>query len=263
MNLAEHLQSLGFTEKESKLYITLLEIGPNPVSSIARKAGITRTTAYAALETLKEKGLVSAIEQGGIQQYAGVEPEKLEEYAKNQQEKAEENYKKIKSIVPQLKSLTGDLVMAPKVKYYEGAEGIKTIYNDTIEVLKKLPKNERIKLSYSSASEVAPDLRRFLDEYVKTRKKHHIMIKGIFPETEESRKYQKKSKQHFAEVKIMPEDISLEFDTEISIYGNKISVMSLKPDRLHGAIIESPEIASSYRAVFEITWRACKKHIGL
>lgn len=263
MSLADHLQSLGFTEKESKLYITLLEIGPNPVSSIARKAGITRTTAYAALETLKEKGLVSAIEQGGIQQYTGVEPEKLEEYARNQQERAEENYKKIKNIVPQLKSLTGDLVMAPKVKYYEGVEGIKTIYNDTIEVLKKLPKGERIKLSYSSAPIVAHELRRYLDDYIKQRKKNHIMIKGIFPETKESRDYQKKSKQHFAEVKIMPSDISLEFDSEISIYGNKVSVMSLKSDRLHGAIIESPEIASTFRAVFEITWRACKKQEGL
>ena len=263
MNLAEHLQSLGFTEKESKLYITLLEIGPNPVSSIARKAGITRTTAYAALETLKEKGLVSAIEQGGIQQYAGVEPEKLEEYAKYQQTKAEENYQKIKDIIPELKSLTGDLVMAPKMKYYEGVEGIKTIYSDIIDVLKQLPKEERIKLSYSSAPIVTHELRRYLDEYIKVRKKNHIMIKGIFPETKESREYQKKSKQHFAEVKIMPHDISLEFDTEISIYGNKISVMSLKSDRLHGAIIESPEIASTYRAVFEITWRACKKGEGL
>jgi hypothetical protein len=89
------------------------------------------------------------------------------------------------------------------------------------------------------------------------------VIKGIFPETKESRDFQKKSKQHATEVKIMPADISLEFDTEISIYGNKISVMSLKSDRLHGAIIESPEIASTYRAIFEITWRACKKMEGL
>lgn len=263
MNLAEHLQSLGFTEKEAKLYLTLLEIGPNPVSSIARKAGITRTTAYAALETLKEKGLVSAIEQGGIQQYAGVEAEKLEEYARSQQEKADENYEKIKKIVPQLKSLTGELVMAPKVKYYEGAEGIKTIFNDTIEVLKKLPKDQRVKYSYSSAPEVSHELRKFLDEYIKFRKKNNILIKGIFPETKESRAYQKKFKQNHSEIKIMPPDISLEFDAEISIYGDKISVMSLKSGRLHGAIIESPEIASTLRAVFEITWRACKKDIGL
>lgn len=263
MELLNHLLSLGLSEKEAKLYLTLLEVGPNPVSSIARKAGITRTTAYAALETLKEKGLVSAIEQGGIQQFAPVEAEKLEEYAKMQQEKAEENYDRIKTIVPQLKLLTGDLVMAPKVKYFEGTEGIKTIYNDTIDVLKNLPKSQRVKYSYSSAPIVSHQLRNFLDNYIKLRKKNHIDVKVILPEGDSSRDYQKKSKQNFAEVKIMPPDISLEFHSEVNIYGNKICVMSLNSDRLHGAIIESPEIASTFRTIFEITWRACKKDIGL
>lgn len=259
MELLTDLLSLHLSEKEAKLYLTLLEIGPNPVSSVARKAGITRTTAYAALETLKEKGLVSVIEQSGIQQYAPVEPEKLEEYAKTQQEQAEENYKKIQKILPQLKSLTGDLVLAPKVKYYEGVEGIKTIYHDTIEVLKKLPKQERIKLSYSSAPEVSHELRNFLDDYIHQRKKEGIRVKGIFPESKRSREYLKKSKQHGAEGRIMPKDIALKFDTEISIYGDKIAIMSLKKERLHGVMIESEEIANTERAIFELAWRGCHK----
>ena len=263
MELLPHLLSLGLSEKEAKLYLTLLEVGANPVSSIARKAGITRTTAYAALETLKGKGLVSVIEQGGIQQYAPVAAEKLEEYARQQQAKAEENYQKIKKIVPELKSLTGILVMAPKVKYFEGVEGIKTIYKDTIDVLKTLPKNKRVKYSYSSAPEVNNELRGFLDNYITLRKKQGIISKGIFPESKRSRTYQRNSKKNLVEARIMDADIQMEFDSEVCIYGDKVAIMSLKPDRLHGVIIESPEIASTQRAIFNLAWRWCREPVGL
>jgi sugar-specific transcriptional regulator TrmB len=261
--LLPHLLSLGLSDKEAKLYLTLLEIGANPVSSVSRKAGITRTTAYAALETLKEKGLVSVIEKGGIQQYAPVEAQKLEEYAKYQQEKAEANYQNIKKILPDLKSLTGDLVLAPKVKYFEGSEGIRTIYKDTIETLKDLPKAGRIKYSYSSAPEVDSELRAFLDDYIELRKKYGIRSKGIFPESKRSRAYQRKAKQNLLEARIMDEDIKMEFDSEVCIYGDKVAIMSLKQDRLHGVIIESPEIASTQRAIFELGWRWCREGGGL
>lgn len=263
MDLETILMNLGLTDKESKLYLTLLEIGANPVSSVARKANITRTTAYAALETLKEKGLVSTVEKSGIQQFAPVHPKKLEEFAKDQQDKAQRNYVQIKDIIPDLKSLTGDLVMAPRVKYFEGAEGIKTIYNDTLDTLKALPKKERIKYSYSSAPKIDSALRSFLDDYIKRRKKEGILIKGIFPDAEESWEYAKHKAKNSADVRIMPKDISMDFESEIVIYGDKFAVMSLNKGRLHGVIIESPEIASTQRMLFQIIWRASKINQGL
>lgn len=258
MELLQPLIQLGLTEKEAKLYLTLLEVGANPVSSISRKAGITRTTAYAALETLKEKGLVSTIEKGGIQQFAPVPPEKIEDYAKSCQQKAEKNLLDIKAIVPNLKSLTGDLVMAPKVIYYEGIEGIKSIYKDTIQVLKELPKKERLKHAYSSAPTINSAIRSILDEHIEARKEHQIHTKGIFPDSKESQTYKKDAKKNFAEVRIMPKKLGFKVESEIDIYGDKIAIMSLKPDRLHGVIIESPEIAETQRAIFELAWNSCK-----
>lgn len=259
MDLLHHLTDLGLTEKEAKLYLTLLEIGSNPVSSIARKASITRTTAYAALETLKEKSLVSTVEKGGVQQFTPVKPSKLKEYAKNLREQATKNYDSIKEILPQLKSLTGDLVMAPKVKFFEGIEGIKTIYTDSIETLSELPKTERIKYSYSAAPEVISDLRGFLDDYISLRKKSGIKAKVIMPHGKLSTAYKKKSKQNNAEVILVPKDIDISIKSEIAIYGHKVAIMSLKPDRLHGVIIDSPEIAATEKAIFELAWRGCGK----
>ncbi len=256
--LIAQLSSLGLSEKEAKLYLTLLEVGPNPVSAVARKANITRTTAYAALESLKSRGLVSIIESKGIQQFSPVGPRKLEEFAKKEAEKADKNYQSIKLIVPDLKKLTGDLVLAPKVKYYEGIEGIKTIYQDSIDALRGLPPARRIKYSYSSAPEVGSELRDFLNDYIETREKLGIKVKGIFPANTRTEEYKAKVHLNFTDVRLLPKDIHFKVESEISIYEDKVAVMSMKEDRMHGLIIESPEIASTQRAIFELAWRSCE-----
>ena len=53
------LQSFGLGEKETTVYIALLEIGKGTVSQISRKAGINRTTGYDILSSLANKGLVT------------------------------------------------------------------------------------------------------------------------------------------------------------------------------------------------------------
>ncbi len=263
MQHQETLTQLGLTEKEAKLYLTLLEIGPNPASSVSRKAGITRTTAYAALETLKEKGLLSLVEQGGIQQFSAVDPQKLEEYAKNQQEKATANLQNISALVPTLQSLTGDLVMAPKVKYFEGTNGIKTIYNDITSTLKGLKKADRLKLVFSSSPNLKPELQKILDGAKEDRKKHKISARFIVPNSPRTKKRLDKADEYLSELKLMPKDIEMDFDSEVNIYKDKIAIMSLNNERPHGIIIESNNIAATQRTLFEIIWRACKRGEGL
>lgn len=75
--IIEDLTRLGLSEKEAKIYYMLLRIGPSPASSLARRVQIKRVTVYSVLESLKEKGLVSArkTEHGKI--FLPHEPENL------------------------------------------------------------------------------------------------------------------------------------------------------------------------------------------
>lgn len=256
--LVSNLKSLGLTSNEAKLFLTLLQTGSSSASTVAKKAGITRTTAYAALDSLRDKGLASIIETHGKQQYSAVQPEKLKDFALQEHEKAKSNLESIVNALPELESMTNDLITPPKVKFFEGLGGIKNIYKDSIDTLKEFPKQKRVKFAYSNAPEVSPELKKFLESYVKERKKHQIKVIAIIPEGENSLEYKKNSADHQADVRIMPGDISLEFDSEVCIYGNKVSIVSLNENRMHGVIIESPQISSTQRILFEIIWRACK-----
>ena len=51
------LRKLGLNEKEVKVYLTGLELGPNSVQNIAASAKITRPTTYEIIKKLEAKGL--------------------------------------------------------------------------------------------------------------------------------------------------------------------------------------------------------------
>jgi sugar-specific transcriptional regulator TrmB len=49
------LQEYGLSEKEAKVYLTILELGTNIASTIARRSEIKRVTVYTILDDLKKK----------------------------------------------------------------------------------------------------------------------------------------------------------------------------------------------------------------
>jgi sugar-specific transcriptional regulator TrmB len=53
--LTNTLQHLGYSEKEAKVYLALLELGTSPASTIARFIGENRVTVYSTLKILTKK----------------------------------------------------------------------------------------------------------------------------------------------------------------------------------------------------------------
>ena len=56
----------GFTEKEAKLYMAVLEGGELTLAQAAKKAGLKRSTVYSLVEGMKKQGYVSLLKQRGI-----------------------------------------------------------------------------------------------------------------------------------------------------------------------------------------------------
>ena len=77
-----NLQSFGFSEKETIVYVALLELGKGTVRQISSKAGINRTTSYDILGSLSNKGLVSVSGKEPKSEYAVEPPEAITTYLK-------------------------------------------------------------------------------------------------------------------------------------------------------------------------------------
>ena len=86
MSIEPFLQSIGLSEKETKIYLSTLKIQPARASQIALLAEVTRPTAYDLLESLKKKGLIIEEETGGIKYFNAKPPESILSFIEGQLE---------------------------------------------------------------------------------------------------------------------------------------------------------------------------------
>lgn len=123
--ITKDLEQFGLAEKEAKIYLAVLELGEANIQQIAQKSGVKRTTAYDVINSLKEKRLLTEMAKGKKALFSAEDPRKLEG-------QLDEKKETLKKILPELLSITNLLDKKPTIKFYEGDEGIKEVYKDTL-----------------------------------------------------------------------------------------------------------------------------------
>jgi HTH-type transcriptional regulator, sugar sensing transcriptional regulator len=243
--LLKVLTNLGLNEKEAKVFLALTEQGTAVVSSISQSAGINRVTTYDVLEKLKQRGLVSFFTKNKVKYFTGIDPEiLLEEFEKRTND--------LRVHLPKFKTLTGE-ISHPRVRYFEGIDGIKAIYADTLNTKSDI-------LNFSNSSEIRKKWPNYDNEYVEKRAKKNIFLRGICPKDKAGETVHAEDEKYHRETRLVnPEQFN--FTNEINIYDDKVAIISFK-DELIGMIIESSEIANSQRAIFNMCWQCANSIIS-
>jgi sugar-specific transcriptional regulator TrmB len=84
------LTNIGLTEKESTVYIALLELGASGASDVASHSGIQRTTVYQTMDGLVEKGLVMLIQEGAVQKFLANPPSSIIQWSQKKYDQEKE-----------------------------------------------------------------------------------------------------------------------------------------------------------------------------
>ena len=237
-SLINALKNIGLSEKEAKVYLAAHKGGTAPASHIAKLAKINRVTTYDILEKLKEKSLVSCFTKKKIKYFSSINPETLVEEFENRTNT-------LRKSLPKFKSLSGE-ISHPRIRYFEGLDGIKTIYADTLTSKTEI-------LNFSNSAEIRKTWPNYDKEYVAKRTKKKIFLKGIAPEDSAGKKVKDQDHKFHREFRLLPAK-KFNFTNEINIYEDKVAIISFK-DELIGMIIESSEIANSQRAIFDMCWQ--------
>jgi sugar-specific transcriptional regulator TrmB len=242
--LSKDLERLGLNEKEAGLYLAALELGQSNIQQLSKKSAVKRTTVYDVLESLKKKGLISQTTKNGKALFSASDPRKLEE-------DMDEKRHVLKRMLPELLSIANALDSKPKVRFFEGIEGIKEAYKDTLHY----PDQELL-------AWVTPDVINSFDMdylndiYLSKRVEKKIWVRAIAPDTEDMRGYRYHEvdekvlrKTRFSSASLFP------LRVEMNLYGkNKIAVMSF--EEKFGMIIESQRIFETLQSIFEMNWKA-------
>jgi HTH-type transcriptional regulator, sugar sensing transcriptional regulator len=99
------IEKIGLTEKESKLYLTSLRVGPTSMQILARKAGIDRGTAYHVAQTLTEKGLFEMAVEGKRPLFRATHPKNLFQYVEGKKKEADAHFEAMQEMVSDLEEL--------------------------------------------------------------------------------------------------------------------------------------------------------------
>ena len=246
-SIKETLIKSGFSVNESVILLALFQLGKGTVSQITRKAGLNRTTGYDILDSLVSKGLASVSGKEPKQEYLAESPDKIIIFLENQAKEAQKRVSDIKIALPELKSIH-NMRGRPKVRFYEGTEGLKDVYEDTLN------SQEEIR-AYANVNEMQQALVGYFPKYYERRAGKGICIRAIIPDSAIGKHRATKDKEENRESLLVSVD-KYNFSPEINIYDNKVMIASWK-EKL-GIIIESAEIADAMKKIYELAWIGAK-----
>ncbi|MDB4978804.1 MAG: hypothetical protein JWM56_990 [Candidatus Peribacteria bacterium] len=239
------LRAVGLDEREAQLYMVGLQLGSAPASEYAKNTSLNRITTYNTLEELVHRGLFTVVKKLRGKAYTPVAPEYLAL-------EAEKNVAALNRALPELKSLQKAKYRKPTVRFFEGWEGIRHVYMDTLTA-----KTELLNFANSAAvRSVWPD---YDEEYVAERVRKSISLRGIAPDDETGKRVHGEDKARLREIRLVSSG-DFDFTNEINIYDHKMAICSFgvnaKGDGdVFGVIIESKEVAETQRQIFEMAWR--------
>lgn len=238
--LINSLISIGLSEKESRVYLASLSLGPATMSEIARVSTLKRTTIYSIFEDLARRGLMGEEIRGWKKLYVAEGPEKLEAIIDQMKNGIRQN-------MPEFTALHNLHSSGAFIKYYEGLENIKNVYNDLLKELR--PHNDYL---------IVGDLdlwlnqdKDFFEDFIWRRAKLNLKIRMLLLESERSREYKKREKNIGAEIKILPADYKLTINMVIT--PGKVIINQLVPPVMV-IVIQNKNIIQMNQEFFEIIW---------
>lgn len=241
-------EKFGLTNKESALYIALLELGQSEVSTIASKARIKRPTAYFVLRDLENKGFVASVISGKKKKFVAEDPKKLLAMEKSK-------ITDLEIALPGLLGLKTKNEYKPGVKFFFGKDGVKSVYEET---LLQPPGSEM--LAIGNAQAVLENVYGFPEWYIKRRVAGNIRMRAITPNTPAVAAVKQRDISELRHTRIL-DPLQFTAGVEINIYGNKVSIVSVMQNELVGVIIESKVLALAQKQLFEILWTVAKETI--
>lgn len=232
------LERLGLSTNEAKIYVTLLEIGESQAGRISKKSQINRTTTYDSIERLIDKGLITFVIQANKKIFKPIPPNKL-------LENIEEQEKIAKEILPELDTLYKESKEEEESNIYKGRKGIRSILHDILKC--------KDYVAFGSSGRFIDFMRHDFSLFQKRKNELNIKSRVILSD---SARNTEQVKTAYATFRFIPNEYTA--PTTTFVYGIQVAIMVWSETPV-ATVINSKELAKSYKSYFELLWKIAKK----
>ena len=241
-NHEEILIQNGLSPKEAKVYLAILEIGEASMSMIARKTKLQRPTVYDIVGDLQKKGLAFINTKKGLKYISPVSPRVLVDRFKD-------GFLNAESILPDLLEMAYKSPLKPRIKFYEGIDGLK-------DILREFSYTSEESYLFTDYEMMPQELQDFIwDEIIPERIKRgtnfaHMLV----PDNATNRAVKAQDPKRFAEHRLIKFPLAQSNPLELLIFDSKVGFLSYSKDEMFGLLIDSKVIYQTLKNIFMLIW---------
>ncbi len=237
------LKNIGFSEKDSLIYLSLLQNWKSSIADITNNTNLHRIEIYRLLPNLLESGFVLVSLKWKRKYYSPAEPSKIEEIYLEQ-------LNRNKNSILELSEMYSNIEKKPKLTYLNWDKWITYVFSDIVNSLKKGETFYRItsEIDTQKVDSLLPK------NYREIRDKKELERYVIMSE----KAAQSKQNRLDRELVTIPEKYD-EFrdDVFMTIYSNKVAYIDFQTKA--SIIIENKQIAKFQEKAFKLLFKSLKK----
>lgn len=241
-SMTEKLAALGFSDKEARVYLALLEFGSQPASVIAKKVAYPKATVLFLFERLCKKGYVQRSQKGRIF-YFYADPEDL---ASEKAEELNQQQNMLNETVPLLREFKNPFTSPPKLLFFEGIEGCRKAYSLLLESQTDI-------YEFAAHQDLLKMGEPFMKNFIKERSRRNIFIHVIAQNSKLHAYFQRRDKPQKRELSLFSPELG-DLYSSIDIFENKVLLLNLYQDAF-AILIESKEVAETLKTIHQLAGR--------
>lgn len=238
------LSGVGLNEVEVVVYKTSLSLGPRPASLIAKRAGLNRTHTYDVLSSLASKGLMREFIKNSVKHFSSCQPKELLQIIEKRESKLLEKKQQLLSALPVMEKLANPSSGQPIVKYFQGVDAIKKIFEQT------LSQSEGKVYGFADAEYSASLSDDWREEYTRARVAKGVWYYGIIGAPPSRREDGQSDKELLRAFRVVP---SITLPVEIIIFGSKVAILSTYDEKI-GMIVDNTNVSDTLLSLHQAMW---------
>ncbi|MCX6767033.1 MAG: hypothetical protein NT170_04670 [Candidatus Moranbacteria bacterium] len=239
----EILSRTNLTLSQAEILDFLYQTKVAKASAIAKSIRKSRAIVYKDLEELEKLGLVEKKEKPNqVALFSAGHPSLLKKLLDQKEAQLKKDKELLDSYLPDILSSFNLAHNRPGIRFFEGVEGMKKIYEEILDDGKDF---HLIRTAYEPTynDKIAP----IVEEFIAKRVKKNIKTTAIVPsDVDDPEKDARWLMKRFNVEKNM-----YTAPVEIDIFGDKLAILSFG-DELVGMIIESKQVAQSLKQIFAL-----------
>jgi len=236
------LSEMGLSDKESAVYLALVESGEAPVNKIVQLTDLNRVTVYPVIQGLLNKGFVSKFSLDKKSHFRAIEPKQILTILKEKEQK-------IKSVLPLIEERVNKIGESTSVEIFKGEKGfssfLEKLYSSGENELWAYGNGEDIEKRMINLSMNARNLR------ITNKIKLNVVINKLTKDYTIVEKY-----KEFTKVRTN-EELN-DFNIYVIFGKSIVGIQELTKD-INCIIIKNEEIAKYHKVIYDLYEKGSKK----